>query len=117
MPICIGCGCHYSGDSCGVCEQPQKKNKVYQLPQKSEKRKQEEKEYLRLKEQFLKDNPNCAVYPLEKAVDVHHKEKRGKNYLKVETWLAVSRRAHREIEDNPKWAYQMGYSKKVNSKQ
>lgn len=31
-------------------------------------------------------------------------------------WLALSREAHEKVENNPKWAYEKGYSKKNNFK-
>lgn len=36
--------------------------------------------------------------------DLHHTKKRGKHYLDVSTWMAVSRQIHRLIHDAPKWA-------------
>jgi hypothetical protein len=40
--------------------------------------------------------------------DCHHKLKRGKNYLNVESWLAVGRQIHQRIHDNPAWARENG---------
>lgn len=121
MPICTTCGCYSSG-ICKICPKPEKEKKVYRLKKvpvkkRSLKREVEQGIYLKLRAKFLKDNPTCAVYAHLKSEDVHHKKKRGINFLKVETWLAVSREAHDKIERNPVWAYQQGYSEKVNSKQ
>ena len=78
----------------------------------SPKRKEEEKEYLKLRDKFLK-NKKC-VYKGCKAParDVHHAAGRvGKNYLAVATWLPVCRAHHVWFELNPKFAKELGYSK------
>lgn len=76
----------------------------------SDKRAIQNKEYLRLRKQFLKENPNCAVYPYLKATDVHHKKGRIGNLLTdTRYFLAVSRQAHTQIELNPNWARENGY--------
>ena len=43
--------------------------------------------------------------------ECHHREGRGKNYLNVSTWLAVSAQAHRRIHDTPSWARANGFLK------
>ncbi len=43
------------------------------------------------------------------STDVHHAKRRGKNYLDVSTWFAVSRAAHIRIETNPSWARANGW--------
>jgi hypothetical protein len=40
--------------------------------------------------------------------DCHHKLKRGKNYLNVDSWLAVGRQIHQKIHDAPGWARSVG---------
>ena len=63
---------------------------------------------------YLRDG--CA-YPAEHllaigapaSTDCHHSKKRGKHYLDVSSWMAVSREAHQRIHDNPKWAREQGY--------
>lgn len=107
------------------CEEAEKKNFVPKpLSQKqhlkrgtnlikklSKKRQAENKIYLTIREKFLQENPQCAVYPSEKATQVHHKKGRiGKLLTDVRYFLPVSDRAHREIELNPEWAKKMGYS-------
>lgn len=46
---------------------------------------------------------------LMRSEDVHHVHKRGPNYLKVETWKAVSRSAHDWIHNNPGQARRLGW--------
>lgn len=109
---CTKCTSYVSGDYCQICgtilvlKEPTKKK----IPKRSEKGKEEDKVYYPRRKKFLKDNPRCAVYSELKSEDVHHKRGRGIYYLDVSTWLAVSRRAHTEINENPEWAIEMGYS-------
>jgi len=62
------------------------------------------REYLKRKEEYLKDHPLC-VARLEGctrlATDIHHTTGRGVNLLKVETWIGVCRNCHTIIENNP----------------
>lgn len=45
----------------------------------------------------------------EMSCDIHHKAKRGANYLNTETWMAVSRGAHEYIHNRPSWARENGF--------
>lgn len=78
------------------------------LKPQSDRRKKLDAEYSRLRLQFLTQNPVCAVCEDAKATQVHHKKKRGKNYLNVETWLAICFFCHRYAHDNPDWAKEHG---------
>ena len=62
------------------------------LKRVSDKRRVEMKEYANLRAEFLKANPVCQLCGKAKATDVHHKCKRGKNYLNVATWAALDRK-------------------------
>lgn len=109
---CPNCSSYVSGDYCHICEtiislKPQKPKKI---KQRSDKKKIDDLVYKAKRLKFLKENPRCSVYPELKATDVHHKRGRGSNYLDEKTWLAVSRKAHIEIEENPEWAVSKGYS-------
>ncbi len=44
-----------------------------------------------------------------RSTEIHHREKRGKNYLNESTWMAVSAENHRLIEHNKGWARARGY--------
>jgi hypothetical protein len=76
-----------------------------------------DKQYYELRKHFLALHPLCQVSldvgekPVRQATDIHHIEGRGKNYLAVDTWMAVSRHWHNEIHNNPKWARAQGYLK------
>lgn len=81
------------------------------LRSQSKRRKPIDAEYAQLRRQFLIENPFCQVYPSEPACDVHHVYGRGKYYLDVSTWMAVSRQAHDRIHHDKAWAREQGYLK------
>ena len=83
------------------------------INQKSDKRKVEEKEYLIIKAEVLKENPICQ-WPgcNKKSVDCHHSGGRvGKNYLDKKKMKALCRGHHVFAELNPKIAKEMQISK------
>jgi hypothetical protein len=102
-----------SGDNCKICGEvlKEKKAPVTNIKRVSDKRAKEEREYLKLNKRFLKDNPNCAVFPALKSNQIHHKKGRIGNLLTdVRYFLAVSDQGHKEIEMNPIWAIKNGFS-------
>lgn len=90
----------------------------------SAKLKKDTVKYLKVKNEFLNkpENKRCRVNPKKAAVDVHHmkgrkgyadqesKERGIKLLWDVRFFLPVSRTAHTQIEDNPEWAKDKGYS-------
>ena len=67
--------------------------------------------YTVLNKQFLKDNPICDVCG-SLANQVHHKVGRiAHRTLDTTEWLPVCNFCHHEIEMNPIWAKENGYSK------
>ncbi len=90
------------------------------MKQRSDKRVKDEKEYTRLRKEFLKEHPLCAVCLWRKNIDltvrvcksteVHHKAGRGKFYLRVGTWLAVCHGDHQSITNHRGWAEGLGFS-------
>ena len=66
------------------------------------------REYTKLKAKFFEERPRCEVCNA-KSLDVHHMAGRGRNYLKINTWMSVCRKCHDEIHQNPKWAREKGY--------
>lgn len=92
-----------------------KPKKVYKAPNKvSEKRKELNKEYFILVEQFKKDNPHCKAkvneYCTKVTEEPHHKKGRGKFLFSIDTWLPVCRSCHNYIEAHPKEAKEKGWS-------
>jgi len=80
------------------------------INQVSKKRKTELDKYRKLRVDFLKENPRCAVDAIHEATDVHHKKGRGVLLNEVKYWLPVCRACHVLIEKNPLWAKEKGYS-------
>lgn len=78
----------------------------------SPKRKEEEKEYLKIREKKLKANPICEFPGCnKKAVDAHHSAGRvGKNYLNIKKLKAVCRAHHNWIHLNHLLSIEMGMS-------
>jgi hypothetical protein len=67
-------------------------------------------EYSRLKKEFIQGK-TCPIYPHLPVADIHHMRGRsGEFLLDTMWWLAVSRKGHIKIENNPKWARDNGYS-------
>ena len=81
------------------------------LKRMSKKRRRESIEYSEKRNKFLKNHPVCEVCQKNKPSDVHHVEKRGENYLRVDTWLATCRPCHDKIHREPDWARNQKYLK------
>ncbi len=68
------------------------------------------KKYSILKAEFMQGK-QCPIYPNLPVEDVHHmRGKTGELYLDTRYWLAVSRKGHIKIENNPSWARRNGWS-------
>lgn len=93
------------------------------IPQISKKRAVESAKYTVAKIQFM-GKPENKVCPVtgQPTTDIHHKMGRvgfADSWARINNvtllldtrfWLAVSRDGHRQIEENPSWAKEMGYS-------
>lgn len=84
------------------------------LPSRSAKRTQQEKEYSKLRKDFLERRSMCEMripqICTQKATDVHHKNGRtGDNYLNVSTWIPGCRQCHDWVHNNPRLARELGY--------
>ena len=68
------------------------------------------REYKKLRDKFIIENPNCERCGNE-ATDVHHKKGRiGNDLLDVSNFLSVCRTCHHWIENNVSEAKKLGYS-------
>ena len=97
--------------------------KDYVIPKISQKQNEYLARYVKEKQGFLNNKP-CAVYPEERATDIHHMWSRSINsfadqwavdndiplLLDKRYWLPVSERAHRKITDDSAWAVENNYS-------
>ncbi len=76
----------------------------------SKKRSIQNKEYLKIREQFLKDNPKCKVCGKD-ANQIHHAKGRINALLSdLSYFIAVCGQCHTKIELNPLWAKENDYS-------
>ena len=83
----------------------------------SKRRQKDNKEYTRLRKEFLAHYSICEVTTcLKKATQVHHKARRGKFYLRADTWLPVCAEHHQQIEENGEWAKANGYTLTVEER-
>ena len=98
------------------------------IPKVTAKRAKANREYAKRRKAFLLANTHCEAWHAiiqwmykhdEKAYytspqfrpvsdDLHHRCKRGKNFLNEETWMSVSRWAHNWIHAHPKEARALG---------
>ena len=79
----------------------------------SKKRQKEGSEYSRLRKEFLLAHPRCMCEGripgcTALSTEVHHAAKRGVNYLRVDTWRALSSHCHAWCEQHRKQAEAMG---------
>jgi len=83
-------------------ERDAKKIKIVKPIKKvSEHKAKELTEYAKLKKQFLETNMACQIrLPgcFISSFDVHHCSKSESNFLNTNTWMAVCRNCHRQIE-------------------
>ncbi len=76
----------------------------------SKRRMEERKIYLKMRTEFLGENPVCQICETRRAQDVHHVFGRHNgNMLKAETFMAVCRLCHDKVHREPKWAEANGY--------
>jgi hypothetical protein len=104
--------CCYTCEKAYQDSKPQKEQKQYKIPRVSKKRSKDEKIYTARRIVFL-SKPENKLCPItgEKTTEVHHKKGRvGSLFLDETFWLAVSRKGHQMIEENPEWAKENGYS-------
>ena len=96
---------------CHYCKRQAERAKKKPIPKVSEKRKDENKEYAKLKKVFLEQHKLCECGCGKKADDVHHGSGRGISFLDVSTWIALNRKCHIAITEHSKEAIEKGLSK------
>lgn len=66
--------------------------------------------YMKLRRDFLRSNPKCAVFGVESSQDIHHRAGRaGTLLVDIRFWLPVSRCAHDFIHADIKRAQRRGW--------
>lgn len=91
---------------------PAPKKKRKRMPFRSDRRKEEEEMYKILRVVFLESNPKCSVEGCRHmATEVHHMKGRiGKLLIEPRYFLSACHECHINIEINPEWAKENGYS-------
>ncbi len=71
--------------------------------------------YAKLKPAYFKDHPICEMPNCNSpSCDIHHKKKPRKTYLNnLDTWMALCRPCHNQIENNKTWARENGYLENI----
>lgn len=98
------------------------KKEIKPIAKRSAKKVKEDSQYMREKPGFM-EGKICPVYPDLPVKDIHHTRGRGEGFydewamtrgitltMDKRWWLAVSRKAHIRINNNPNWAIKNGYS-------
>jgi uncharacterized protein YlaI len=71
----------------------------------SKKHAKELETYRVLRLSYLSEHQFCEMDGCgNRANQIHHKEKRGKNLNNIDTWMALCPDCHTKIEDNKSWA-------------
>ena len=97
--------------------EPKPKAKPKPIKQRSAKRAKDDRVYLKLRSEYLTNNPYCQAKLSNcsyNALEIHHTHAgadRNKYYLITPTWMAVCRNCHNEIHNNPKRAKTLGFLK------
>lgn len=82
----------------------QKEKQFIPISKMSQKRAAEMAEYIPLREQFLKENPECAFKfdgCTKKATTIHHRSMSADDFLIVDTWLGGCLSCHSICESLP----------------
>lgn len=104
-------GHYYSGDWCHICQEPLPKKKPKPINKVSKKRIDQNKEYSKVRDQYLKIFEVCEVKNcMLPSSQIHHKAGRvGQLLTDVNHFLAVCDTCHKYIHDNVKWSQEYGY--------
>lgn len=82
----------------------------YRIKRESDKEKERLKRYRKARKEYLAEHFRCEVCG-DPAHEIHHRKGRSGDLLWDKRYfLSVDRKCHERIEQNPKWAYENGYS-------
>jgi hypothetical protein len=121
---CNGCNLHKwivirSKYLCQSCNDQRKGKspislKKSPIKKRSAKKEKEDREYTKLRKEFLELHPACQIRIHEcthKATEIHHTQYRGIRYLDISTWVSACHNCHEWCHSNPQQARQLGYLK------
>lgn len=113
VPLISGfCKYHYWKKRSELKSKKPEKKQQKPIQKRSKKRQIEELKYQALRIEFLgkPENRKCPITG-DPTTDIHHKKGRiGSLLLDARYWIALSRKGHRFVEENPEWAKENGYS-------
>lgn len=128
--VCSKCGKPSTKKHCDPCKVSIARNKALtklrrnifyvkkhktKINQESVRRRAQNTTYGATRKIFLAQHQTCPVTG-QPTTDIHHSAAREGAWLLVRRyWIAVSRRGHRIIEDNPEWAFANHLRVKVNA--
>jgi hypothetical protein len=120
---CTECGKRAEGNTglCASCnraarkmeEQSKKVKVVIPIKKVSQQQRIKNIEYLKVRQEYLALYPVCEVPECDlKATDIHHQKGKAtvELLMDVNYFMAVCRKHHTVIENNPNWAKEEGYS-------
>lgn len=109
--LCTVKGCRNEGRYCRL-HLTETFKPASKLHKESGSRKELNKQYRKLAKLFITTHPRCQVKGCKNVSEcVHHKAGRiGDLLLDRDYFLAVCMGHHRQIEENPQWAKENGYS-------
>jgi hypothetical protein len=109
---------------CASCSRAERKaetealkpKKIYTIKKVSDKRKVEDKQYAKLRREYLQEHPECQIKLFGctyVATEIHHLESRGIRLNKVESFLSSCPECHRFLHDklSAKEARDLGFKK------
>lgn len=109
--ICTEPSCVFYGKYCRIEGHVKINWKKPGIAKVAAERKEINKEYERVKKEFLRKHKCCEACGDAPSTEVHHKRGRvGKLLTDVRFFLAVCRPCHFHIESDPVFSKQMGYS-------
>lgn len=92
-----------------------KKRTKTKIKAESDKRRTQTATYGKLRKAFLEEYPICPITG-QPTTDIHHSLAREGAWLLLRRyWIALSRRGHRLVEDNPTWALENHLRLKINT--
>lgn len=120
MLVCCGCGSPNIENKdlglCASCNRDRRKvpkvKVVHPVKKVTEKRAKQNREYLKMREDFLIQYPVCQIAGCNKpAVEVHHRAGRANDLLtNPENFLAICSDCHSKITEHSREAINEGYS-------
>ena len=96
-----------------LVNKPKVKRPKKAMPKVTKKRNQLNRQYMKLRAEYLRCHPNCEYFAhfkeIRPATEIHHRKGRGSFMLDTSTWMAVCTKGHQEIHFNTAESYKRGW--------